>query len=216
MKKEYIRKIFEIWRDHNPHPKTDLDYTNPFTLMIAVVLSAQATDKGVNKITPALFEKADTPAKMIALGEDDIREHVKSINYYRTKAKNIYALSHVLVSKYNGQVPDTFDDLVSLPGVGRKSANVILNAAFGHPVIGVDTHIFRTANRMGIVSTKTPEETEKALLDCIPDEFLRHAHHWIVLHGRYTCTARAPKCDICPVTKYCAAFGDIQKTAQKG
>lgn len=204
MNKKNIHEFFSRLRDQNPEPKGELYYTNPFTLLVAVVLSAQATDKGVNKATPALFEAADTPEKMAALGEDKIRDYIKTIGLFNSKAKNVYKLSQILVEQYDGRVPEDRDTLVKLPGVGRKTANVVLNIAFGQPTLAVDTHIHRIANRTGMVKTKTPEKTELALLKIIPDEFMHHAHHWLILHGRYVCTARKPKCPECIVRDLCA------------
>lgn len=197
---EFFRRLQEI----NPEPKGELFHTNPFTLLVAVVLSAQATDKGVNKATPALFKAADTPAKMVALGEDKIRDYIKTIGLFNSKAKNVYKLSQILVDEYDGIVPQDRDLLVKLPGVGRKTANVVLNMAFGQPTIAVDTHIFRVGNRTGMARGKTPDEVEKKLEKVVPDEFKLHCHHWLILHGRYTCVARKPKCGECVVSDLCA------------
>ncbi|MBI1364649.1 MAG: endonuclease III [Alphaproteobacteria bacterium] len=196
-------EIFRRLRQANPAPKTELQYKNPFTLLVAVVLSAQATDAGVNKATPALFKVADTPAKMAALGEEKLGNYVKTIGLWRNKTKNIIALSKLLVEKFGGEVPQTREELESLPGVGRKSANVVLNVCFGQPSIAVDTHIFRVSNRTGLAPGKTPLEVELGLEKVIPEEYLRHAHHWLILHGRYTCLARAPKCPQCPIADIC-------------
>lgn len=204
MNKKNIYEFFHRLREQNPEPQGELYYTNPFTLLVAVVLSAQATDKGVNKATPALFEAADTPEKMAALGEDKIRDHIKTIGLFNSKAKNVYKLSQILAEEHGGKVPKDRDTLVKLPGVGRKTANVVLNIAFGQPTLAVDTHIHRIANRTGMVKTNTPEKTELALLKIIPGEFMRHAHHWLILHGRYVCTARKPKCPDCIVRDLCA------------
>lgn len=198
-----ITAFFERLRKLNPNPVGELDYTNPFTLLVAVVLSAQATDKGVNKATPALFAEADTPQKMIALGEDRIREHIKTIGLYKTKARNVYLLAQKLVAGFGGQVPQTREELVTLPGVGRKTANVVLNIAFGQPAIAVDTHILRVSNRLGFSSGKTPDAVEADLEKRIPETFKRHAHHWLILHGRYICKARKPDCLACPVRDIC-------------
>ena len=203
MNKESIYEFFARLQAANPEPKGELFYTNPFTLLVAVVLSAQATDKGVNKATPALFAAADTPEKMLALGEDKVREYVKTIGLYKGKAKNIIGLSKILVEEHDGQVPQDRDALVKLPGVGRKTANVVLNIAFGQPTIAVDTHIFRIANRTGLAPAKTPEKVELELERVVPDEFKRHAHHWLILHGRYICKARKPDCALCPVYDLC-------------
>ena len=203
MNKEKRYEIFRRWREANPHPTTELKYNTPFELLIAVILSAQSTDKGVNKATEKLFAVANTPEKILALGEEGLKEYIKTIGLYNTKAKNIIATCKILVEKYNSQVPDDRKALESLPGVGRKTANVVLNTAFGHPTIAVDTHIFRVANRTGIARGKTVKEVEKKLLKVIPKEFLRDAHHWMVLHGRYICTARKPKCSACLISDLC-------------
>lgn len=203
MKKADIQQFFEILRTGNPHPKSDLEYTNPFTLLVAVVLSAQATDKGVNIATRKLFKVADTPAKMVALGEAGIKEYIKTIGLFNAKAKNVYGLSQMLIADYGGQVPGTRAKLMQLPGVGRKTANVVLNVAFGEPTMAVDTHVFRVANRTGLAEGETPEAVEEKLVKVIPPEFMQHAHHWLILHGRYTCTARNPKCQVCAVRQVC-------------
>ncbi|MGE0254831.1 MAG: endonuclease III [Alphaproteobacteria bacterium] len=184
-------------------PTTELHYTTPFTLLVAVVLSAQATDAGVNKATPALFAAADTPARMAALGEARVAELIKTIGLYRTKAKNVVALSRILVEKHGGEVPRDREALEALPGVGRKTANVVLNVAFGEETIAVDTHIFRVGNRTGLAPGKTPRAVEDGLLRRVPAEYRRHAHHWLILHGRYVCTARAPKCATCVIAELC-------------
>ena len=204
MRKEKVIEFFSRLKAENPEPKGELYYTNPFTLLVAVVLSAQATDAGVNKATPALFEKADTPEKMAALGEDAIREHIKTIGLYKGKAKNVYNLSRILIEEHNGQVPQSREELVKLPGVGRKTANVVLNIAFGEPTIAVDTHIFRVSNRTGLAPGKNVEDVEAKLEKVVPDEFKLHAHHWLILHGRYICKARKPDCPNCPVSDLCA------------
>ncbi len=204
MNKKQVREFFERLRRQNPEPKTELEYTNSFTLLVAVVLSAQATDAGVNKATRGLFAIADTPEKMVALGEEGIREHIRTIGLYRNKAKNVYALSKKLIEEFGGKVPRDRAALESLPGVGRKTANVVLNVAFGEPTMAVDTHIFRVANRTGLAPGKTPLEVEKKLLKVVPKEFARHAHHWLILHGRYVCKARKPDCPHCIVNDLCA------------
>jgi len=203
MKKKAVHEFFSRLQKLNPEPKGELQYTNPFTLLVAVVLSAQATDKGVNKATPALFKAADTPKKMLALGEDGVRDYIKTIGLFNSKAKNIIALSKILMEEHGGKVPQSRDELVKLPGVGRKTANVVLNMAFGQPTMAVDTHIFRVSNRTGLAPGATPEKVEAALEKNVPDEFKLHAHHWLILHGRYTCVARKPKCAICPVYDLC-------------
>jgi endonuclease-3 len=198
-----IEEAFRRFQAANPHPKTELEHLNPFTLLVAVVLSAQATDAGVNKATPALFALADTPAKMVALGEDRVRELVKTIGLYRTKAKNVVALSRILVEQHGGQVPRSREALEALPGVGRKTANVVLNIAFGEPTIAVDTHIFRVGNRTGLAIGKTPLEVEMKLEQVVPAKYKSHAHHWLILHGRYTCLARRPLCEKCIIADLC-------------
>lgn len=203
MNKNQIHEFFQRLHDLNPEPKGELRYTNPYTLLVAVVLSAQATDKGVNKATPALFKAADTPQKMVKLGEEKVRDYVKTIGLYKGKAKNIIALSEILIKEHGGKVPDDRDELVKLPGVGRKTANVVLNIAFGQPTMAVDTHIFRVSNRTGLAPAPTPEKVELELEKRVPDEFKQHAHHWLILHGRYICVARKPKCAECPVYDLC-------------
>jgi endonuclease-3 len=187
----------------NPAPKTELEYRNPFTLLVAVVLSAQATDKGVNKATARLFDIADTPQKMLKLGEAGLVEHIRTIGLFRNKAKNVIALSAALIADHAGEVPRDRDALEALPGVGRKTANVVLNVAFGEKTMAVDTHIFRVANRTGLAPGKTPRAVEDRLMKIVPDHYMEHAHHWLILHGRYICVARTPKCPICPVNDLC-------------
>ncbi len=198
-----IEQMFEIFAKNDPDPKGELDYINEFTLLVAVVLSAQATDKGVNKATKTLFEIAPTPEKMLALGLEGIIEHIKSIGLYRNKAKNVLALSKILVENFNSKVPNTREELESLPGVGRKTANVVLNIAFGQPAIAVDTHLFRISNRTGLAIGKNPLEVELALEKVIPKQYLLHAHHWLILHGRYVCKARKPDCANCIISSVC-------------
>jgi endonuclease-3 len=198
-----IAEAFRRFAAANPHPRTELQYTNPFTLLVAVVLSAQATDSGVNKATPALFKLADTPEKMAKLGEARVRDLIKTIGLYRTKAKNIVALSHQLVAQHGGVVPRNREALEALPGVGRKTANVVLNVAFGEPTIAVDTHIFRVGNRTGLAVGKTPLDVEMKLLEVVPARYLPNAHHWLILHGRYTCVARRPLCETCIISDLC-------------
>ena len=195
--------IFERLSAAAPEPQTELDYVNVYTLLVAVVLSAQATDAGVNKATKPLFAIADTPAKMLALGEDAVREKIKTIGLFRNKAKNVIALSQALVEQHGGEVPRDRDALEALPGVGRKTANVVLNVAFGQPTIAVDTHVFRVSNRTGLAPGKTPEEVEEKLLKVVPKDYLHDAHHWLILHGRYVCAARTPRCWECAVARYC-------------
>jgi endonuclease-3 len=203
MNREKRYEIFSRLRAANPHPTTELNYTTPFELLIAVILSAQATDKGVNKATDKLFRAANTPEAILALGEEGLKAYIKTIGLFNTKAKNIIRTCRILVEKYHGEVPDDREALESLPGVGRKTANVILNTAFGHPTMAVDTHIFRVANRTGIAPGKTVLEVEKKLLRFIPKEFLHDAHHWLILLGRYTCVARKPKCGECIICDLC-------------
>ncbi len=198
-----IRKFFAILKAKNPEPKSELEYTNPYTLLVAVVLSAQATDTGVNRATKALFKTVDTPQKMIALGLDGLKKHIRTIGLYNTKAKNVIALSEILVRDYGGAVPGTREELVKLPGVGRKTANVVLNVAFGQPTMAVDTHIFRISNRTGLASGRNVEEVEERLMKAVPREYALHAHHWLILHGRYICKARKPLCGECPVYDLC-------------
>jgi len=203
MNKSKIDKIFLTLQKQNPHPKTELKYTNNYTLLVAVVLSAQSTDIGVNKATKNLFAIADTAEKMIKLGEENLKKYINTIGLYNGKAKNVIALSEILVEKFNSEVPENLEILQSLPGVGRKTANVVLNCAFGHPTIGVDTHVFRVSNRIGIVSEKNVLKTELALIKNIPAKWQQNAHHWLILHGRYVCTAKKPKCEICAISQYC-------------
>ncbi len=203
MDKKKIDKIFKIWQKVNPHPKTELIFTNNYTLLVAVVLSAQSTDIGVNKATKALFIIADTPEKMLKLGEKKLKKYINTIGLYNGKAANIIKLSQILVDKFNSKVPEDFEALKSLPGVGQKTANVVLNCAFGHPTIAVDTHVFRAGNRIGFINETTPEKSEIALLKAIPKKWQNHAHHWMILHGRYICQARKPKCSECAIEKFC-------------
>ena len=203
-RKSPAEEIFGRLAARNPAPETELFYTNPYTLLVAVVLSAQATDVGVNKATPALFKIANTPAKMLTLGEKKLRDHIKTIGLFNSKAKNIIGLSRILADQYNSKVPCDRAALQSLPGVGRKTANVVLNVAFGEPTIAVDTHIFRVSNRLGIARGKTPLAVELKLEKVVPDKYRHHAHHWLILHGRYICKARKPLCPICPVQDLCA------------
>ena len=198
-----VEEAFRRFHDAEPAPKGELKHVNPFTLLVAVVLSAQATDAGVNKATPALFEAADTPQKMAALGEDRVRDLIKTIGLFRNKAKNVAALSEKIIAEHGGQVPRAREALEALPGVGRKTANVVLNMAFGEPTIAVDTHIFRIGNRTGLAPGKTPYDVEMKLLDVVPDHYKRHAHHWLILHGRYTCVARRPQCERCLIADLC-------------
>ncbi|MFC0240470.1 endonuclease III [Rhodopseudomonas telluris] len=198
-----VHEAFTRFAKANPEPKGELEHVNPFTLLVAVVLSAQATDAGVNKATRALFAIADTPAKMLALGEESVRDYIKTIGLFRTKAKNVIALSQKLISDFGGQVPSTRAELETLPGAGRKTANVVLNMAFGQPTMAVDTHVFRVGNRTGLAPGETPLAVELGLEKVIPPEFMQHAHHWLILHGRYTCLARKPRCEVCLINDLC-------------
>jgi len=198
-----IREAFSRFRNANPEPRGELEHLNPYTLLVAVVLSAQATDAGVNRATRALFQVADTPEKMAKLGEARVRDLIKTIGLYRTKAKNVVALSRLLVAQHGGKVPHDRDALEALPGVGRKTANVVLNIAFDEPTIAVDTHIFRVGNRTGLAIGKTPLEVETKLMQVVPEHYLLHAHHWLILHGRYTCLARRPRCEKCIIADLC-------------
>lgn len=196
-------EIFQRLKEHIPEPTTELQYGNTFQLLIAVLLSAQATDVGVNKATRALFKKCKTPRTMLALGEDGLKEYIKTIGLYNTKGRNILKTCKILIDEYNSKVPDDRDALESLPGVGRKTANVVLNTAFGHPTIAVDTHIFRVSNRTGIAPGKNVIEVEKKLIKFVPEEYKLDAHHWLILHGRYTCIARKPRCGSCVIEDLC-------------
>src|SRR5437588_6858120 len=198
-----VHEAFSRFRKANPEPKGELEHLNPYTLLVAVVLSAQATDAGVNKATRALFAVADTPHKMLALGEEKLRDYVKTIGLYRTKARNVIALSEKLIAEFGGEVPRTRAELESLPGAGRKTANVVLNMAFGEHTMAVDTHVFRVGNRTGLAPGRTPLEVELGLAKVVPSEFMRHAHHWLILHGRYTCLARKPRCEVCLINDLC-------------
>jgi endonuclease III len=198
-----VYEAFSRFRKANPEPKGELEHLNPFTLLVAVVLSAQATDAGVNKATRALFEIADTPQKMLALGEEKLRDYIKTIGLYRTKAKNVIGLSEKLIAEFGGKVPRTRAEIESLPGAGRKTANVVLNMAYGEHTMAVDTHVYRVANRTGLAPGNTPLEVELQLERVIPSEFMLHAHHWLILHGRYTCLARKPRCEVCLINDLC-------------
>jgi endonuclease III len=203
MRKELIEPFFATLRAVNPLPTSELEFTTPFELLVAVLLSAQATDAGVNKATRNLFRAAGTPQAILALGLERLEGYIKSIGLYRTKARNLMETCRILVEKYDGQVPRTREALESLPGVGRKTANVVLNTAFGEPTMAVDTHVFRVANRTGLAPGKNPLEVEERLLQRVPKEYLHDAHHWLILHGRYVCVARTPRCWECAVIQYC-------------
>ena len=200
---ERVGEIFRRFATASPEPKGELEHVNPYTLLVAVVLSAQATDAGVNKATRGLFKVADTPKKMVALGVEDVQERIKTIGLYRNKAKNVIALSERLLAEHGGQVPKDREALEALPGVGRKTANVVLSVAFGQSTLAVDTHVFRVAHRLELAAGKTPLEVEMGLLKAIPEAYMRHAHHWLILHGRYVCQARKPRCNACIVCDLC-------------
>ena len=210
MKPAAINEFFRRLAAERPEPKTELNYSSPYTLLVAVVLSAQATDVGVNKATAKLFERVQTPMAMLALGEAGLKQYIKTIGLFNAKAKNVIALSKKLLEEFNGEVPRTREDLQSLPGVGRKTANVVLNVLHGEPTIAVDTHVFRVANRTGLARGKTPEEVEDGLMKVVREPWLQHAHHWLILHGRYICKARVPLCPTCLVRDLCA-FKDKTK-----
>ena len=205
MKPAAVQEFFRRLSAANPEPKSELEYVNPYTLLVAVVLSAQATDVGVNKATGPLFQVVTTPQQMVELGEERLRGYIKTIGLFNTKAKNVIKLSEILVREYGGEVPRDREALEKLPGVGRKTANVVLNVAFGEETIAVDTHIFRVGNRTGLAPGKTPDAVEAKLLKVVPKAYRRHAHHWLILHGRYTCKARRPDCDRCPIADLCNA-----------
>ena len=209
MTKARTAAIFETFATLNPEPEGELEHSNLYQLLVAVVMSAQSTDKGVNKATRPLFATIKTPEDMVALGEDALRTAISSIGLYRNKAKNVIALSKQLIEKHNSQVPNSAKELEALPGVGRKTANVVRNIGFGEPTMAVDTHVFRVSNRLSIAKGKTPLEVELKLLKAVPKAYALHAHHWLILHGRYTCTARTPKCDICPVEKFCTSADKV-------
>ncbi|MBQ7905830.1 MAG: endonuclease III [Spirochaetaceae bacterium] len=203
LSKDKVILLFERFKENNPKPTTELIAPNNYTLLVSVVLSAQATDKSVNKATESLYKKVDTPEKMLELGEEGLIEYIKSIGLYRAKAKNVIALSKLLVENFNSSLPRTREDLMSLPGVGRKTANVILNVVYGEKTMPVDTHLLRISPRIGLSFGTNPETIEQDLLKIIPDEYMEHAHHWLILHGRYICTARNPKCKECPINDIC-------------
>lgn len=203
LNKTQIDSIFQVLSTENPDPKTELTSVNEYTLLVAIIMSAQSTDAGVNKATPALFEVADTPEKMLELGKNGLKHYIKTIGLYNSKTKNIIAMSERLIEVYGGELPGTREELETLPGVGRKTANVWLNCARGELTMGVDTHVFRVANRMGLCNAKNVLQTELALIKRIPMQWRRHAHHWLILHGRYICVARKPKCGLCQVREFC-------------
>ena len=203
MKKADAAEFFRRLQENDPEPQSELQYANPFTLVVAVVLSAQATDVGVNKATKALFKKVQTHQQMLDLGEAKLKQHIKSIGLFNTKARNVIKLSQLLLDNFGGEVPQDRAALETLPGVGRKTANVVMNVAFGEPTFAVDTHVFRVGNRTGLAAGKTPLEVETQLEKIVPDPYRMHAHHWLILHGRYTCVARKPKCPVCVVRDLC-------------
>jgi endonuclease-3 len=203
LKQDDINRVFEILAEIMPEPKTELNFSNPYTLLVAVALSAQATDVSVNKATKSLFEKVQTPQQMLVLGVEGLKDHIRTIGLFNTKAKNIIAMAEQLISDHDGEVPQDRDALEKLSGVGRKTANVVLNEAFGVPTIAVDTHIFRVGNRTGMAAGSTPLKVEKLLELRVPDRYKKQAHHWLILHGRYTCLARKPRCGICPISAQC-------------
>lgn len=211
MNQAAVTKIFKIFQQQNPQPTTELHYTTNFELLIAVILSAQATDVSVNKVTPALFKVANTPEKILNLGLAKLKAHIKTIGLYNSKAENIIKACRRLVEHFDSQVPHTREDLESLPGVGRKTANVVLNTAFGQHTIAVDTHIFRVANRIGLAHGTTPLQVEQQLEVTIPKRYLKDAHHWLILHGRYVCKARKPLCEVCVINKYCEYYDSLSR-----
>lgn len=206
MNSKTINQIFQIFYNNNTVPETELEFNNNFTLSVAVILSAQATDISVNKATKNLFPFYNTPEKILLLGEENLKKYIKTIGLYNSKAKNIIALCQILIDKYNSDIPSEFDELVKLPGIGRKTANVILNCAFGKPTMAVDTHVHRVSNRIGFSNGNTPEKVEKDLLKKIPNKWLKHGHHWLILHGRYVCKARKPLCTECLISEYCKYY----------
>ena len=206
MKKEIINKIFTIWQSNDQNPTTELTFVNDYTLLVAVVMSAQSTDVQVNKVTDALFKKIDNPNDMVKLGVENLKQYINKVGLFNSKAKNIIALSQILLEKYDGKIPQTLEELEKLPGVGRKTANVVMNCAFGAKTIGVDTHVFRLSNRIGLAKGKTPIEVEKKLLKKVPEQFKLHAHHWMILHGRYICKAQKPNCEKCNIKYYCKYY----------
>ena len=203
MRKQAVEKLFQTLQAIDPEPKTELNYNSPFELLIAVLLSAQSTDVGVNKATAKLYPVANTPQGFIDLGEEKLKEYISTLGLYNSKGKHAMETARMLVNNFGGEVPKTRKELESLPGVGRKTANVVLNVLYGEPTMAVDTHIFRVSNRTGLAKGKTPLDVEKGLLKAVPKQYMQHAHHWLILHGRYTCTARKPKCHLCPIINEC-------------
>ncbi|MEQ9115542.1 MAG: endonuclease III [Rickettsiales bacterium] len=204
-----INRIFEILSADNPEPKTELEFTNIYTLAVAVILSAQATDIGVNKATKLLFKKIHTPEQMVELGEERLKKYIKSIGLFNSKAKNIFLMSKALIENHSSEIPNDFDKLIRLPGIGRKTANVIMNCAFGEETIAVDTHVFRVSKRVGLASGATPDKVEKELSNIVPKKWKQHAHHWLILHGRYICKARRPECRECKISEFCDYYKEI-------
>lgn len=203
LQQEEIKEVFERFKKENPNPTSELKWTNSFTLLVSVVLSAQATDKSVNKATESLYKIADTPQKILSLGEDNLISYIKSIGLYKSKAKHIIELSKMLISEFDSKIPDNLEDLIKLPGVGRKTANVVLNVLFNKPTMPVDTHLLRISPKIGLAQGSTPLEIEKSLCARIPQKYMNHAHHWLILHGRYVCTARNPHCENCIINDIC-------------
>lgn len=203
LQQEEIKEVFERFKKENPNPTSELKWTNSFTLLVSVVLSAQATDKSVNKATESLYKIADTPQKILSLGEDNLISYIKSIGLYKSKSKHIIELSKMLISEFDSKIPDNLEDLIKLPGVGRKTANVVLNVLFNKPTMPVDTHLLRISPKIGLAQGSTPLEIEKSLCARIPQEYMNHAHHWLILHGRYVCTARNPHCENCIINDIC-------------
>lgn len=203
LQQEEIKEVFERFKKENPNPTSELKWTNSFTLLVSVVLSAQATDKSVNKATESLYKIADTPQKILSLGEDNLISYIKSIGLYKSKVKHIIELSKMLISEFDSKIPDNLEDLIKLPGVGRKTANVVLNVLFNKPTMPVDTHLLRISPKIGLAQGSTPLEIEKSLCARIPQEYMNHAHHWLILHGRYVCTARNPHCENCIINDIC-------------
>ncbi|MGI4776211.1 MAG: endonuclease III [Janthinobacterium lividum] len=210
MQAELVNEIFKIFNSKDPAPRTELNYISNFTLLVSIVLSAQATDVSVNKATSELFKLYYTPETIIELGEEGLKKYIKSIGLYNAKAKNILALCKILISEYNSEVPSSFEQLVALPGVGRKTANVLLNCAYNYPTIAVDTHVYRVARRVGLAAGSTPKEVEEELLGIVPDKWALNAHHWLILHGRYICKAQKPLCLSCPIKDYCQYFRALE------
>lgn len=214
-KKERFEHIINYFKTNQPIAETELHYENPFQLLIAVILSAQCTDKRINLVTPALFKAFPNPKKLAEAEFDEVFYYIKSVSYPSNKSKHLIGMAQMLVKDFKNKIPESTEDLIKLPGVGRKTANVITSVIFNQPSMAVDTHVFRVSNRLGLTKSKTPLQTEKQLLEFIPEEFVAIAHHWLILHGRYTCTARSPKCIICPLTDYCKSYSKFKKEQLK-